>query len=44
MRPVLFDPSDAVVLALAALVPMAPLLLTVFLLGEIIDLVSKTLI
>jgi hypothetical protein len=44
MRPVPFDPSDAIVLALAALVPMAPLLLTAMPLGQIIDLVSKTLV
>jgi len=44
MRPVPFDPSDAIVLALAALVPMAPLALTVMPLGQIIELVSKSLI
>jgi hypothetical protein len=44
MRPIPFDPSDAIILGLAALVPMAPLLLTIMPLGQIIDLVSKTLI
>jgi hypothetical protein len=44
MRPIPFDPSDAIVLALAAVVPMAPLLLTIMPLGQIIDFVSKTLI
>jgi hypothetical protein len=44
MRPIPFDPSDAIALALAAVVPMAPLLLTVMPLGQIIDLVSKTLL
>ena len=44
MRPIPFDPSDAIALALAAVIPMTPLLLTVMPLGQIIDLVSKTLI
>ena len=44
MRPIPFDPSDAIVLGLAAVIPMMPLLLTVMPLGQIIDLVSKTLI
>jgi hypothetical protein len=44
MWPVPFDPSDAIVLALAAVVPMAPLLLTVMPLGQLLDLVSKTLV
>jgi hypothetical protein len=44
MRPVPFDPSDAIVLSLAAVMPMAPLLLTIMPFGQIIDFVSKTLI
>ena len=44
MRPIPFDPSDAIALVLAAVVPMVPLLLTVMPLEQVIDLVSKTLI
>ena len=44
MRPVPFDPADAVVLALAALIPMTPLLLTVMPLERILELMSKVLV
>jgi hypothetical protein len=43
MRPVPFDPRDAVALALAALIPMAPLALTMFPPGKIFDLLFKVL-
>ena len=41
MRPVPFDPRDALALALAALIPMTPLVLTMFPPGQIFDLVFK---
>jgi hypothetical protein len=44
MRPIPFDPSDALALALAAVIPMAPLLLTVMPLGQLLELASKTLV
>ena len=44
MRPVPFDPADAVVLALAALIPMTPLLLTVMPLERMLELMSKVLV
>jgi len=44
MRPVPFDPADALVLAAAALVPMAPLLLTVMPLDKMLELMSKVLV
>ena len=44
MRPVPFDPADAVVLVLAAVAPMAPLLLTLMPLGRILELLSKVLV
>jgi hypothetical protein len=43
MRPVPFDPADALALALAALIPLAPLLLTVFPLAEMLELAGKVL-
>jgi len=43
MRPVPFDPRDAVALALAALIPMTPLALTMFPAGRIFDLMFKVL-
>ncbi len=44
MRPVPFDPADAVVLVLAAVIPMTPLLLTVMPVGRLLELVSKFLV
>jgi len=44
MRPVPFRPADAVVLVLAAVVPMLPLLLTLMPLGQILELMSKVLV
>ena len=44
MRPVPFDPADAVVLVLAAVIPMAPLLLTVMPLGRLLEFMSKFLV
>jgi hypothetical protein len=44
MRPVPFDPADAVVLVLAALIPMTPLLLTVMPLGRLLEFMSKFLV
>ncbi len=41
MRPVPFDPRDAVALSLAALVPMTPLVLTMFPPTKIFDLIFK---
>ena len=41
MRPVPFDPRDAVALALAALIPMTPLVLTMFPPSKIFDLLFK---
>jgi hypothetical protein len=44
MRAVPFDPADAVVLVIAALIPMAPLLLTVVPLDRLLELMSKVLV
>jgi hypothetical protein len=44
MRPVPFDPADALVLVLAAVAPMTPLLLTLMPLGRILELLSKVLV
>jgi hypothetical protein len=44
MRPVPFDPADAVVLVLAAVIPMTPLLLTVMPLERLLEFVSKFLV
>ncbi len=44
MRLVPFDPADAVVLLLAALIPMTPLLLTVMPLERILELLPKVLV
>ncbi|MET0217876.1 MAG: hypothetical protein ABW205_08110 [Burkholderiales bacterium] len=44
MRPVPFDPADAVVLVLAAVIPMMPLLLTVMPLERLLEFVSKFLV
>ena len=44
MRPVPFDPADAVVLVLAAVIPMTPLLLTVMPLERMLELMSKVLV
>jgi len=44
MRSTAFDPADAIVLLLAALVPMAPLLLTIMPLDKLLELVSKLLV
>jgi len=44
MRAVPFDPADAVVLLLAALVPMTPLLLTIMPLDRLLELLSKLLV
>jgi hypothetical protein len=44
MRAVPFDPPDAVVLLLAALLPMAPLLLTIMPLESLLELLSKLLV
>jgi hypothetical protein len=44
MRQVPFDPADAMVLAVAALVPMAPLLLTIMPLDKLLELMSKVLV
>ena len=41
MRPVPFDPRDAVALALAALIPMMPLVLTMFPPSKIFDLIFR---
>ena len=43
MRPVPFDPADALILVLAALIPLAPLLLTVMPLGQMLELAGKVL-
>jgi hypothetical protein len=43
MRPIPFDPADALALGLAALIPLAPLLLTVMPLGQMLELVQKVL-
>ncbi len=44
MRPVPFDPADALVLALAVLTPMTPLLLTIMPLQQLLELLSKFLV
>ena len=44
MRPVPFDPRDALALGLAALIPMTPLTLTMFPAQKILDLVWKVLV
>jgi len=44
MRPVPFDPRDAVALGLAALIPMTPLALTMFPAQKIFDLIFKVLV
>ena len=44
MRSTVFDPADAIVLLLAALVPMAPLLLTVMPLDKLLELLSKVVV
>jgi len=44
MRAVPFDPADAIVLVLSALVPMAPLLLTIMPLAKLLELMSKLLV
>jgi len=41
MRPVPFDPRDALALALAALIPMMPLVLTMFPPSKIFDLIFR---
>jgi hypothetical protein len=43
MRPVPFDPTDAPALALASLIPYAPLLLTVMPIGQLLELAGKVL-
>jgi hypothetical protein len=43
MRPVPFDPADALALVLAALIPFTPLLLTVMPVTEILELAGKVL-
>ena len=44
MRPLPFDPSDALALVMASLFPMAPLLLTVYPLDELVQLLWKLMI
>jgi hypothetical protein len=44
MRAVPFDPADALILVLAALIPLAPLLLTVMPLGQLLELAGKVLV
>ncbi len=44
MRPIPFDPSDALALAVATLMPMAPLLLTVYPLDQVLDLLWKVVV
>jgi len=44
MRPIPFDPADALALSVATLLPMAPLLLTVYPLDQILDLLWKVLV
>lgn len=44
MRAVPFDPADAIVLSLAALLPMAPLLLTIMPIDKLLELLSKLLV
>jgi hypothetical protein len=43
MRPIPFDPADALALVLAALIPQAPLVLTVMPLGQLLELAGKVL-
>lgn len=44
MRAIPFDPADALVLALATLLPMAPLLLTVYPLDDLLRMLWKVLV
>ena len=44
IRAVPFDPADALILVLAALIPLAPLLLTVMPLGQLLELAGKVLV
>jgi hypothetical protein len=44
MKAVPFDPEDAIVLLLAALLPMAPLLLTIMPVDRLLELLSKILV
>jgi len=44
MRAVPFDPADAIVLLLAALLPMTPLLLAIMPLDKLLELLSKILV
>ena len=44
IRAVPFDPADALILVLAALIPLAPLLLTVMPLGQWLELAGKVLV
>jgi hypothetical protein len=44
MRPLPFDPGDVLILVLAALIPLAPLLLTVMPLGQLLELAGKVLV
>jgi hypothetical protein len=44
MRPVPFDPGDALFLAVTALLPLAPLLLTVLPLDELAEMVGKAIL
>ncbi len=43
MRPVPFDPADALIPVLAALIPLVPLLLAVMPLGQLLELAGKVL-
>ena len=44
MRPVPFDPRDALALGLAALIPMTPLALTMFPPQKIFEMIFKVLV
>jgi hypothetical protein len=44
MRPVPFDPRDALALGLAALIPMTPLVLTMFPPQKIFEMIFKVLV
>ena len=44
MRPFPFDPADVFLLAMATLFPMAPLMLTVYPLGDMLELVWKLMV
>ena len=44
MRPVPFDPKDAIALGLAALVPLTPLVLTVLPVPKLLDMVLKMVV